>query len=291
MPVRPNTTRLLRRLTSLALAAGVLTGAAACAGSAPNSSGAGGGASSSSASSTDGNTAAAASGSPTAPTGTLTIFAAASLKATFTQLGSKFEAANPGTTVTFSFAGSSDLVTQITGGAPADVFASADTKNMTKLTDASLVDGTPVNFATNVLEIATPPGNPAGVKTFADLANPDVKTVVCAPAVPCGSAAAAIESATGIQIPAVSEESAVTDVLGKVSSGEADAGLVYVTDVKGAGDAVEGVPFAESSNAVNTYPIGTLADTKNAGLAQAFIDYVTGVDGRAVLAAAGFGAP
>ncbi|GGF22417.1 molybdate-binding protein [Subtercola lobariae] len=219
------------------------------------------------------------------------VFAAASLKATFTALGTAFQAANPGTTVTFSFAGSSDLVTQITGGAPADIFASADTNNMGKLVSANLVSGTPVNFATNVLEIATPPGNPANVKTFADLGNASIKTVICAPAVPCGAATATIEQSTGVTIPAVSQESSVTDVLGKVSSGEADAGLVYVTDVKSAGNTVTGVPFAESSSAVNTYPIAALSDAKNAALAQAFIGYVTGPDGQATLAAAGFGKP
>ncbi|RFA18217.1 molybdate ABC transporter substrate-binding protein [Subtercola boreus] len=272
-----------RSFTLLLVAAAVVTGAAAC--SAGGSSAPGPQASGATSASTP--TASRA----TAPEGTITVFAAASLKATFTQLGTEFETANPGTTVTFSFAGSSDLVTQITGGAPADVFASADTKNMTKLTDARLVSGTPVNFATNVLEIATPPGNPAGVTSFADLANPGVKTVICAPVVPCGAATVTIETATGVTIPAVSEESAVTDVLGKVSSGEADAGLVYVTDVQGAGDAVQGVPFDESGTAVNTYPIAALSATKSAGLAQAFVDYVTGTEGQAVLSAAGFGAP
>ncbi|BAS11295.1 molybdate-binding protein [Arthrobacter sp. Hiyo4] len=118
--------------------------------------------------------------------GTITVFAAASLKATFTQLASDFEAKNPGTKIVLSFAGSSDLVTQITQGAPADVFASADTKNMTKLAEAKLLDGTAKNFATNVLEIAVPPSNPASIASFADLAKPGVKVVVCASQVPCG---------------------------------------------------------------------------------------------------------
>ncbi|HCB56736.1 MAG TPA: molybdate ABC transporter substrate-binding protein, partial [Arthrobacter bacterium] len=133
--------------------------------------------------------------------------------------------------VTLNFAGSSDLVTQITQGAPADVFASADTKNMTKLSDAKLIDGTASNFATNVLEIAVPPSNPASISSFADLAKPGVKVVVCAPQVPCGAATETIEKATGTTLTPVSEESSVTDVLGKVTSQEADAGLVYVTDV------------------------------------------------------------
>ncbi|MGO4434669.1 molybdate ABC transporter substrate-binding protein [Paenarthrobacter sp. RAF9] len=176
--------------------------------------------------------------------GTVTVFAAASLKSTFTQLAKDFEAKNPGTKVTLSFAGSSDLVTQITQGAPADVFASADTKNMAKLADAKLLDGTATNFATNVLEIAVPPSNPASISSFADLAKPGVRVVTCASQVPCGAATDTVEKATGISLRPVSEESSVTDVLGKVTSGEADAGLVYVTDVKGAGDKVKGIARA-----------------------------------------------
>jgi len=220
--------------------------------------------------------------------GSITVFAAASLTKTFGELATKFEAAHPGVTVATSFAGSADLVAQITAGAPADVFASADTKNMGKV---STLVGTPVNFATNVLEIAVPPGNPAKITTFADLAKPGVKTVVCAPAVPCGAATVAIETSAGVTLTPVSEENAVTDVLGKVSSGEADAGLVYVTDVKGAGSSVTGIPFPESSSAVNTYPIATVTASKNATVAKAFVDFVTGKVGRSVLAKAGFGAP
>lgn len=234
----------------------------------------------------------------TAPTsaaktgGSITVFAAASLTATFTELAADFEAANPGTTVQLTFAGSSDLVTQITEGAPADVFASADAKSMTKLTDAALVDAdAPVDFATNVLEIAVPPGNPAGVTTLADLADPAVKTVVCAAQVPCGAATAAIEQATGSHIVPVSEESSVTDVLGKVVSGEADAGLVYVTDVISAGDAVEGIEFPESSRAVNTYPIAVVKTSARPDVAAAFVAFVTGSVGEDVLSAAGFGKP
>ena len=223
--------------------------------------------------------------------GSITVFAAASLKATFTELASQFETEHPGTTVELNFAGSSDLVTQITEGAPADVFASADTKNMTKVTDAALNEGEPVDFATNVLEIAVPPGNPAGIETFADLANPNVKLVICAPAVPCGAATVTVETATGVALTPVSEESAVTDVLGKVTSGEADAGLVYVTDVIGAGDAVEGIEFDESREAVNTYPIVALGDSAAPDVAQAFVDFVAGAAGQKVLAAAGFGTP
>ncbi|MCT9870734.1 molybdate ABC transporter substrate-binding protein [Paenarthrobacter aurescens] len=223
--------------------------------------------------------------------GTVTVFAAASLKSTFTQLAKDFEAKNPGTKVTLSFAGSSDLVTQITQGAPADVFASADTKSMTKLAEAKLVDGTATDFATNVLEIAVPPSNPASISSFADLAKPEVKVVTCASQVPCGTATDTVEKATGIPLSPVSEESSVTDVLGKVTSGEADAGLVYVTDVKGAGDKVKGIPFPESDKAVNTYPIATVGTGKNKELAAAFIAAVTGEAGKKVLSDAGFGTP
>ncbi len=223
--------------------------------------------------------------------GTVTVYAAASLKATFTKLASEFEAANPGTKVALSFAGSSDLVTQITQGAPADVFASADTKNMAKLSDAKLLDGTAKNFATNVLTIAVPPSNPASISSFADLAKPGVKVVVCASQVPCGSATQTIEKATGTTLKPVSEESSVTDVLGKVASGEADAGLVYVTDVKGAGDKVKGITFPEADKAINTYPIGTVGTSKNKDLAAAFIALVTGSEGKKVLGDAGFGTP
>ncbi|MFF1827970.1 molybdate ABC transporter substrate-binding protein [Paenarthrobacter sp. NPDC058040] len=223
--------------------------------------------------------------------GTVTVFAAASLKSTFTKIASDFEAANPGTKVALNFAGSSDLVTQITQGAPADVFASADTKNMTKLSDAKLIDGTTSNFATNVLEIAVPPSNPANITGFSDLAKSGVKVVVCAPQVPCGSATETIEKATGTTLTPVSEESSVTDVLGKVTSQEADAGLVYVTDVKTAGDKVRGIPFTESDKAVNTYPIATVGASKNKDLAKAFIAAVTSAEGKKVLTDAGFGTP
>jgi len=223
--------------------------------------------------------------------GTITVFAAASLTGTFTELAAQFEAAHPGTTVTLNFAGSADLVTQITEGAPADVFASADLKNMTKITDAALNESEPENFATNVLEIATPPGNPGGVTDFASLADRDLKVVVCAPEVPCGAAAATVETATGVELTPVSEESSVTDVLGKVVSGEADAGLVYVTDVAAAGDTVEGIEFDAASEAATTYPIVALTGSDAPDVAAAFTAFVASPDGQAVLAAAGFGKP
>ncbi|KGJ77501.1 molybdate-binding protein [Cryobacterium roopkundense] len=221
---------------------------------------------------------------------TITVFAAASLKSSFTQIATAYESEHPGTTITLNFAGSSDLVTQITEGAPADVFASADSINMAKLTDSDLAEQ-PIDFATNTLTIAVPPANPAGIEGFADLARPGVKTVVCAPQVPCGAATAQLETTTGVTLTPVSEESSVTDVLGKVSSGEADAGLVYVTDVRSAGTSVQGIPFPESTEAVNRYPIAALAASRNPALASSFTQYVTGSLGQKILQESGFGAP
>ncbi|HET6168057.1 MAG TPA: molybdate ABC transporter substrate-binding protein [Marmoricola sp.] len=219
---------------------------------------------------------------------TLTVFAAASLTDTFTELGKEFEAEHDGVTVRFSFGGSSDLVSQVQGGAPADVLASADTTTMAKLGDTA---ADPQDFASNTLEIAVPPGNPAGIASLTDLARPGVKLVTCAAEVPCGAATQKVATTAHLTLKPVSEEQSVTDVLGKVESGEADAGLVYVTDVKAAGDKVEGVPFPESSSAVNVYPIAALSDSKHRLLATEFVQFVLGGRGRQVLAAAGFAAP
>lgn len=221
----------------------------------------------------------------------LTVYAASSLTSTFTELGKQFEASHQGVKVSFSFGGSSDLVAQIQQGAPADVFASADTKNMDKAVSAKAVEGDPVDFASNTLEIAVPPDNPAGVTSLQDLSKPGTTVVVCAPEVPCGAAAQKVEQSSKVQIKPVSEEQAVTDVLTKVESGEADAGLVYVTDVKAAGDKVKGVTFPESSSAVNKYPIAALSTTKNPDLAKEFVSLVTGTEGQSVLADAGFAKP
>lgn len=222
---------------------------------------------------------------------TITVFAAASLKGSFTEIGRAFEKENEGVTIKFNFAGSSDLVAQIQQGAPADVFASADTKNMDIAITGNLLEGAPQDFASNTLAIAVPPNNPADIDSLDDLADPDVKLVVCAPQVPCGAAAVGVEKAADVDLSPVSEEQSVTDVLGKVISGEADAGLVYVTDVKAAGDQVRGVPFAEASEVVNTYPIATVKGSKHTDVAEMFADYVAGAQGQAVLAAAGFGKP
>jgi molybdate transport system substrate-binding protein len=228
---------------------------------------------------------------PAGLNGAITVFAAASLAAAFTELGSRFEQRNPGASVDFSFAGSSSLATQVIEGAPADVFASADTTTMHDVGDAHLLDGEPVTFATNTLAIAVPAGNPASVGSFADLARRGLRTVICAPQVPCGAATAEVQKLTGITVTPVSEELSVVDVLGKVSSGEADAGVVYVTDVKAAGSRVDSVPFPEASSVVNRYAIAQLAGSNQDAVGAAFIDFVTGPAGRAVLGAAGFGAP
>jgi molybdate transport system substrate-binding protein len=222
---------------------------------------------------------------------TLTVFAAASLQSAFTEIGEQFEAANPGVTVEYSFAGSSSLATQLVEGAPADVFAAADTKTMDDVVDAGLEAGEPVDFATNVLTIVTESGNPENITSLEDLTREGLSVVVCAPQVPCGAATERVEESSGMTLTPVSEESSVTDVLGKVTSGQADAGLVYVTDATDAGDSVTAIPFPESAGAVNTYPIARLADTDNAELSAEFVDFVTGDQGLAVLGTTGFGAP
>jgi len=225
------------------------------------------------------------------PNTKIMVFAAASLQKTFTDIGEQFKAENPGASVEFNFAGSSDLVTQLTQGAQADVFASADTKNMDKAAQAGLLAGTPVNFASNTLTIAIAPGNPKRITSFKDLTQQGLNVVVCAPQVPCGSATKKVEQAAGVTLNPVSEESSVSDVLNKVETGQADAGLVYVTDARGAGDKVAAVAFPEAAGAVNTYPIAVLKDSKNAELARKFVDLVTGAAGQKILGAAGFAKP
>jgi molybdate transport system substrate-binding protein len=226
-----------------------------------------------------------------APDATLTVYAASSLTSTFTEIGERFEASHPGVRVRLDFGGSSDLVAQIQQGAPADVFASADAATMDKAVAAGAVADEPVDFASNTLEIVVPADNPARVASLEDLGRRGTAVVLCAPVVPCGAAARSVEESSGVAISPVSEEQAVSDVLTKVESGEADAGLVYVTDVQAAGDEVVGITFPGSSAAVNTYPIASLAGSGNAALARAFVDLVTGPEGQAVLADAGFAKP
>lgn len=232
-----------------------------------------------------------AGGAPTPVKRTLTVLAAASLTETFGALEKQFETDNPGVDVVMSYGGSSDLAQQIVNGAPVDVFASASDSTMKTVTDAGLTNGSPTIFATNVLETATVPGNPKGITSFADLANPDLKVVVCAPQVPCGAAAQKVETTTGVDIKPVSEEADVKNVLGKVTTGNADAGLVYVTDVTAARSQVQGVNFAEAEQATTNYPIATLKNAPQQQLAESFVGLVTGEQGQKALQAAGFGTP
>ncbi len=223
--------------------------------------------------------------------GTISVFAAASLTDAFTEMGEAFEAANPDATVTFNFAGSSALVNQITEGAPADVFASADTSNVDKLVEAASVEGAPSEFATNKLAIITPADNPAGITALADLANPEVMVALCAEQVPCGKFALEIFATAGITVTPVTLEENVKGVVTKNELGEVDAGIAYVTDVQAAGDAVGSIDIPEGQNVVAHYPIAVLSEAANADGAQAWIDYVLSDAGQATLAAHGFGAP
>lgn len=227
-----------------------------------------------------------------APTGDaagqeLTVFAASSLRGPFTQLGDTFEQRHPQVTVRLNAAGSADLLAQLEQGAPADVFAPADLETMRRATAAGLVSEPVRRFASNTMTIAVPPGNPAGVRRFSDLAAPDVTVVVCAPVVPCGSATERIRQKSGVTLAPASEENSVADVLAKVSSSEADAGIVYVTDAQAAGGTVASIPIPARDNAVN---VSSIAPTPEGGdLAREFVDLVTGAQGREVLSDAGFG--
>ncbi|MFY1671416.1 molybdate ABC transporter substrate-binding protein [Plantactinospora sp. WMMB334] len=223
--------------------------------------------------------------------GNVTVFAAASLTESFTQLGKDFERANPGVRVTFSFAGSSALATQINQGAPADVFASAAPANMAAVVDAGNAEGTPTVFVRNQLVIAVPRGNPAGVTRLADLTGPDAKVALCAEQVPCGAAAKKALDAAGVRLNPVTLEQDVKAALSKVRLGEVDAALVYRTDVRAAADDVDGIEFPESAAAVNDYPITVLESAPNESGARAFVTHVLSDTGRAVLTAAGFQAP
>lgn len=225
---------------------------------------------------------------PSQAAGSIVVFAAASLKSAFTQIGRRFKTDNPGSRVEFEFAGSSELATQLTQGATADVFASADTAQMDTVVKAGLLAGNPTNFASNTLVIVTAPGNPKNVGSFADLAKPGLSVVICQKPVPCGSATQRIEDTTGVRLNPVSEELSVTDVLNKVTTGQADAGLVYVTDAHGAGNKVTTVNFPEAAGAINVYPIGVLRKAPTPALAQKFVALVTSDAGHKILAQSGF---
>jgi molybdate transport system substrate-binding protein len=212
------------------------------------------------------------------------VFAAASLTAAFTELGRRYTAAQ-GTKVTFNFAGSQALATQIGQGAPADVFASADLDNMAKVKD---LVGTPQSFASNRLAIVVEQGNPRGIRTLDDLAGGDVKVVLAAGEVPAGRYAKQVLDRAGVKVTPVSQEDNVKAVVAKVSLGEADAGIVYATDVAAGGARVEGVDIPREQNVVATYPIATVKAGKAQDAAQAFMDLVLSGQGQEVLHRYGF---
>jgi len=236
-------------------------------------------------------TASSAGSASAASLGTVTVLAAASLTEAFTTLGEQLEKDHPGTTVKFSFAASSELATQITSGAPADVFASASPSTMDQVVQAGAAAGDPVVFVRNRLQIAVPAGNPAEVAGLADFATTDLKVALCAPEVPCGDAADRAFDAAGVTPAPDTLEPDVKAVLSKVSLGEVDAALVYRTDVIAAGDQVEGIDFPEAGDAVNDCPIVVLADAPNPEGATAFVDLVESPKGAAVLQKAGFEQP
>ena len=224
-------------------------------------------------------------------TGTITVFAAASLTESFTTIGKDFEAANHGTKITFNFAGSSALATQINQGAPADVFASAAPANMKTVTDAGNTDGAPVTFVKNQLVIAVPHGNPKAITGLASLTRPGMKVALCAEQVPCGAAAKKALQTAKVSLTPVTLEQDVKSALSKVKLGEVDAALVYRTDAKASASTVDGVEFPESAGAINEYPIAVCKAAPNRSGALAFVAYVRSANGTAVLTAAGFQTP
>ncbi|MEV6321184.1 molybdate ABC transporter substrate-binding protein [Nocardia sp. NPDC051787] len=223
--------------------------------------------------------------------GTATVFAAASLTETFTELGRRFEAAHPGVRVVYSFGASSALAEQIIQGAPADVFASAAPKNMQQVVDKGEVTAVPATFVRNRLEIAVPKGNPGRITGLADFGKTEPKIALCAEQVPCGAAAETVFQVAGINPQPDTHEADVKAVLTKVKLGEVDAALVYRTEVRTGGGQVEGIAFPEAGKAVNDYPVAPLAHAPNAAAAAAFVEFVRSEQARAVFAKAGFDAP
>ena len=232
---------------------------------------------------TGGSTSPAASASVSASlSGSITVFAAASLQEAFTTIGRQFEAAHPGAKVTFSFGASSTLANQIINGAPADVFASAAPKNMQQVVTAGDASD-PVNFVKNVMEVAVPPSNPAHVTSVNDLARSSVKVALCQPQVPCGATAAKVFTNAKITVKPVTLQPDVKSVLTQVELGNVDAGMVYVTDVNAAGAKVKGIVIPDSVEASTEYPIAPVAKSGNPSLARAFVAYVLSPAGQAVL--------
>jgi molybdate transport system substrate-binding protein len=224
-------------------------------------------------------------------TGDIVVFAAASLTDSFTRIGTDFEAANPGSKVTFNFAASSALATQINEGAPADVFASASPATMKTVTDAGNAEGTPAVFVRNQLVIAVAKGNPKGIAGLADLSQPDIKVALCAEQVPCGAAAKRALDTAGVTVTPVTLEQDVRATLSKLTLGEVDAALVYRTDAKVAAADLDGVEFPESASSINDYPIAVLTNAPNQPGAVAFVAFVSSAPAKAVLTVAGFQAP
>lgn len=217
----------------------------------------------------------------------LTVYAAASLTNAFNDIGDAFMEENAGTDVRFEFDGSSALVDKIKQGAPADVFASADQRNMQKATDADVVNE-PIEFTDNQLVLTVPAGNPGKITGLDDSLD-GKKLIICAPEVPCGNLTKQVAEEAGVELKPVSEEQKVTDVRGKIESGEGDAGLVYTTDAMAAGDKVEVIPMDVVGT--NIYPIAVVKESKNPELAQKFIDYVLGEKGQEIMKSYGFTPP
>ncbi|HEX5493560.1 MAG TPA: molybdate ABC transporter substrate-binding protein [Mycobacteriales bacterium] len=228
------------------------------------------------------------SGGKAAAQRTITVSAAASLTGTFTSLAHQFEASHQNVKVSLNFGGSAQLAQQIVSGAPVDVFASASQATMDQVATANKATGKPTVFVRNVLEIAVPPGNPAKIKGIADFGRDPLRLAVCLPKVPCGAAAQKIFTLTHVRARPDTFEDDVKGVLTKVELGEADAGLVYRTDVAAAGSKVQGIDFPEAGKVVNSYPIVAVSDSVDA--AQ-FIAFVLSNTGRSVMSKAGFQQP
>jgi molybdate transport system substrate-binding protein len=223
--------------------------------------------------------------------GEVVVFAASSLTEAFTEMAEAFSAANPDARITFNFAGSGDLVTQINEGAPADVYVSADDTNMQKLVDAGENANEPVVIARNTFQIIVGRGNPAGITGLSDLAGSDLIVVLCDDTVPCGKGAAEVLAKAGVTVRPASLEDKVKSVVTKVATGEADAGIVFVTDVKAVGDTAFGVDIPADVNVISNYPIVLTKQAANAEAARAFIEFVASDAGQAILAKYGFLAP
>ena len=234
---------------------------------------------------------ASTSSSTDAISGSITISAAASLQSAFTEIRTAFGDSHPGVSVALNFGASSTLAQQILDGAPVDVFASADEANMTKVSDAGLIAGRPTVFATNSLEIIVRRGNPSKIASLSDLSRSGLVYVTCAPDVPIGRYAAQVLAGADVTVRPSSLEPDVKGIVGKVTSGEADAGIVYATDVTATNGAADGVVIPSEANLVATYPIATIGASSNGAAARAWIEFVMGPEGRSILHDHGFGAP